>query len=496
MVGVNKKPTFQPLIPACLALWAFSVFSQPLSLGTAIELALKNNDKILQYQERTKEKSYDLNNARGSFLPSVTLTGGYTYMKSPLVIDLDPIRSALLKMESVNQVDFASISSQMQGGPAISDPTSVVYQGAFQQAYSSLDQQIPHFVDTLKKQQYPSAELTAIVPLFTGGRIIAATRAARADRKAADYDLQKISNDVVLETTNNYLAAALLSKVVEVRQDVVAGMLHHCDNAQKLADQGLIAKYHLLRAKVAVSEAQQALFDDRSRLEMAILALAKSMNSKIAAPVVLADTLAFRPMPDSVDSFVAAANKSQPLYGFLREKRKQAHQKAMADRGAMLPQVVAYGKAELFQDYLSALEPPWIVGVNVSVPLFSGGKNIASVQSSMHLEKEVDMLDSAAHHDITLLINKTYHDMRTAQERYRNLEQNQALAAENLRQCQSRFDNGYGTSLEVIDAQLVVEKNKIDRLVSLYDYSKSITELYVAEGNPSVIVDHVHGNGD
>ncbi len=472
------------------------LLAQNLSIDQAIDIAMKNNDKILQYQQRDLQRSYDTKNAQGSFFPSITLSGSYNYMNDPLTMDLDPIRDVVLQTQTLTQVNFASIASQMKGGTAIADPASPVYQAVYQKAYSALDNQIPHFIDTLKKQQYPSAAITAIVPVFTGGRIIAASRAAQADKKAADFELCKIKNEVLQETVNNYLSVALLKKVVTVRAEVLAGMEQHKRNAEKLADQGIIAKYHLLRALVAVSDAQRNIDDDKSKLSMAYLALKKSLNIPFTKDVDVADTLTYFPFNDSLENFLHYASSHQPVFSMLKEKRQMAHQKVVAQRGAMLPQVALYGKAELFTEYLSALEPPWIVGVSASLPIFTGGKNVTSYQSAKHLETETAIIDNAVHNDIELWINKAYHDLRTAQLRYANLNADQNLANENLRQCQSRFENGYGTSLEVIDAQLVVEKNRIDRLVSLYDYCKAINELYTASGKSDAVVAFLHGKGD
>jgi len=496
MITLNQKPDFSFLTFFFIGLVVDVSFAQPISIDQAIAIAMKSNDKILQYQQRDLQRSFDTKNAQGSFLPSITLTGSYNYLNAPLTMDLDPIRDVVLQTQSITQVNFASIASQMNGGAALSDPASPTYQAVYQKAYSALDNQIPHFIDTLKKQQYPSAAVTAVLPVFTGGRIIAASRAAQADKKAADFELCKIKNEVLQETVNNYLSIALLKKVAAVRTDVLAGMEQHKRNAEKLAEQGVIAKYHLLRALVAVSDAQRNIDDDKSKLSMAYLALKKSLNIPYANEIEVADTLTYFPCNDSLDIFLNYAKSHQPVFSMLMEKRRMAHQKVVAQRGAMLPQVALYGRAELFTDYLSALEPPWVVGINASLPIFTGGKNVTSYQSAKHLEEEAAIIDSAVHNDIDLWINKAYHDLRTSQQRYANLNADQNLANENLRQCQSRFENGYGTSLEVIDAQLVVEKNRIDRLVSLYDYCKAINELYTASGQSESVVAFLHGKGE
>jgi outer membrane protein TolC len=188
------------------------------------------------------------------------------------------------------------------------------------------------------------------------------------------------------------------------------------------------------------------------------------------------------------------AQKNQPLFDVVHSNRAMAMQKLTAAKGVLYPQISAFGKYELFSDYLSAMEPDWVVGIQANLTLFSGGKNISNIRSATHLIKEIDQVDSTLQRDISLWINKAYREMRSAENSYVHLDADLELANENLHQCQSRFENGYGTSLEVIDAQLVLERNKVERLVALGDYYKALTELYTAAGKPSEAIKYITGD--
>jgi outer membrane protein TolC len=459
-----------------------------LTIDRAAVMALAGNDKVRQYEERLAERKFDARGAVGAFLPSIGLCGGYTHLDNPLTFDLDPIRSAMLNIEAANQVNFASIASQMAGGPAITDPTSAAYQAIYDKAYAALGSQVPDFIDTLQKQNFPSAAVTAVLPLFTGGRIVAGVRAAAAEERGSSFELDDVRNRTLQETVDNYMTVVLLDNVVAVRGEVRDAMLVHCSHAEKLAAQGSIARYHLLRAKVAVAEAERDLADEKDRLAIALMALRKSLALDENADIRVSDSLVYLPLPDSVDPFEEAAAAGQPLLGLIGQKKIIASEKVAGQRGALLPQIAAFGRYELFPSYLSALDPKWVVGVNATVPLFAGGRNIASLRSANHLVREVEALESSTRRDVSLWVTKAYREMRAAEQRYLRSDADRELSAENLRQCRSRFDAGYGTSLEVIDAQLTVERNRIDRLVALFDYYRSMTDLYTAAGHTASVV--------
>lgn len=93
-------------------------------------------------------------------------------------------------------------------------------------------------------------------------------------------------------------------------------------------------------------------------------------------------------------------------------------------------------------------------------------------------------MESDTKSKIELLLDKNYTDMINSKTRYDKLETNISLAEENLRLTTGRFQTGLSTSLDVIDAELVLEKNLIERKISLYDYYKSLNEIYLTSGTP------------
>jgi outer membrane protein TolC len=473
-------------IPEKLFFFIVTMFIQPilsLTLTDAVSAGLQNNQRIGQYNERIRGKRCEEKNAIGNLAPAVTLNAGYTHMDAPLTMSLDPIRDAMITLQARDQVQFANIQSQMKGGPAIDNPSTAMYQTVYKTAYGAFDKAIPHFIDTLKEQDYPSLSATVVQPLFMGGKIISGIRAERFDKEAAASELKKMKNEVSGEIISYYLSTIFVHDVIQVRRDVVTAMEKHQQNAAKLAEQGMIARYHLLRADVAVSEAQRNLAKDSNNYDLACLALLKSMNDSTIQIDTL-QALKFIPVNDSLETFLHNAMNGQPIFEILNKKQAMVKEKVKVQIAGFLPQVAAFGKYEVFTDYLSALEPDWVVGVTATLPVFNGLKNVTSLQSARSLEKELDYVKSRAEDEVRLWVKKAFKEMRNNEQRHELLNADLKLAEENLRQCKSRFENGYGTSLEVIDAQLVLEKNRIERLTAVHDYCKSFLDLAMAEGNP------------
>jgi len=462
------------VVPLCL-------HSQVLDLSTAVSVSLERNDKIKQYKEKIKQKESDNSEATGNFLPAINLTASFNHLNDNMNIDLDPIRQAMIKLQAGNQVEFKNIYTVMNGGQPLTAQQRALYFNSYSNALSSA---IPPFVEQFKKQDNWYTTLTGTQPLFLGGKVIAAKKYANLEKVYSEIELEKIKNETASEVINNYLNVVLVKNVIKTRKDVLEGMNRHRNDAKRLYDEGLIAKHQYLRSEVAVADAERNLFDEENRLRLAVIALKYSIGYKENEVIEINDTLAFRDVNESVTSFKEYASLNQPVLKMINVKKDETVQKYKIERSEFLPKIVLYGKYEIIDSYLSQLEPRWTVGIQGSINLFNGFKNYHKLQSAKYLQSEVDYLYSDTKNKINLLIEKNFRDMQNNKNRYFKLDANIKLADENFRLTSARFQTGLGTSLDVIDAELTLEKNLIERQVSLCDYYKALNELCLASGNP------------
>ena len=357
-----------------------------------------------------------------------------------------------------------------------------VQQGQYRAgARSQLEEAVPLFLDTVKQSHFPSGSLTIMQPLYTGGRLSAAYKVAKADREMASMEELRSENEVAVDVWQTYYGMVLIEQTLIVRKEVLAGMEHHAADAGRLVAVGMIAKNSELRARAAVAEARRALVDDSCKLVLAGLSLSRLLNLDENETIKTIDSMP--PLNSSFDenTIAAEADTMQPLLGMVRSRIDVAKAGLSASRGALKPRVVAFGKAELFSNYLSVLDPKWTAGVVASFEI-SGGREIAKSLAVEHQYKEAELALAAARRDVTLWVHKAAIEAGSAHVRADKITADIDLSNENLRECRSRFTNGYGTSLEVIDAELLCAKNRIERLSAVYDYHRSVMNLYAAAG--------------
>jgi len=452
--------------------------SQNLSLPDAVQSALSTHPKLKQMESRKEQKSDLTKSSWGNYLPSVSVQGTYNRLNGPLEINLSPVREVILQLQSKNSAEIKNLYGIAQGAGSMTDAQKAqVAAGAYQQ----LDKSIPAFVESVKDQTYPSANITAIQPLFTGGKLLAASGFARSEEVAADAEFRKTREDIILETTKSYCTVLLLQSVVETRKQVLEGMKIHLKQAIKAESEGLISYQQRLRAEVAVSDADQNLSADQNNLALAFTAFKSVAGIPESAVISLTDSLFFRELSDSVQ-LAGSGFSHQPVLSLLAAKEQSALMGSRVKLSEFMPNVALFGRYELFPDDLSVLEPKWIVGVSLSMNLFRGGSSYYDWQAAKSQVDEVKFARKEAERQISLWMSKSWQTQKSAARRYQNLAVNVKLAQENLRVAETRFKAGMATSLDVIDARLVLEKNQIDRHQALFTYQTSVADCYAAAG--------------
>lgn len=462
---------------------------QELTLSEALKLASENNYKIKQFAQKLESASYKDLDAFGNFLPKINFTSSYTHLNDPVVFDLDPVRQVILNLQAKNQTELTNIYGILSGAAPLTDQQKTA---VFGQAYSGLSKQVPLFREVLKQQDYKTATLTFVQPLFTGGKILSYKKITSAAEEAASLELKKVRDEVMHDVINTYTGVMLAENAVKTRRDVLEGIKKHHARTRNLFEEGLTTRFNVIRAEVAVSDAERDLTDDVKRLETAYLALYEIIGAPADCGLIIKQQLRLAEDDKSAEFFEEALLAGNPLIKIMELKKYSAEKNFDLERARFLPQLAAFGKYEMYPEYLSTLEPRWAVGINLSINIFNGLQDYAALETASGLEKEVGYLENEVKSKLTLLMQKSYKELEAASERYRSGESGIRLAEENLRLNEKRFETGLGTSLEVIDAQLLYEKFMIEQLVSVREYYRALNELFTLTGKPEEILKFIN----
>lgn len=448
-----------------------------LSLGNAIDSALVRNHRIQQQEEVVLQKEYLNSAAVGNFLPSVDLFAGYTYLSDNPAFNTEKIKESIDDMFG----DYGAVMAKKLG---LSPWTQQMIHDEIVEGLSEL----PSYDIEIDQKKYANANLVLTQPLFLGGEVVAGKRYALAELELAHEDLVKIKNEVINDVIQRYLSAILLGDVVRLREEVLSGMEEHEAQAKRAIEIGVISPPEIIRAQVAVANAERELQDAKNEHTLAVSALRTLLGLPAYTSLNLYTPLQFKDVAlDLVDLKERALTKNSILKT-IDQKQRMAEQAFAVERAGFLPKILAVGEYNIIRKNYPMVLPRYSVGVQLEMNLFHGFKKVNELKSAKHLIREVKIAKQYAESEIMLLVEDLYYKTQNSKTRYLKLIPTVNLAKKNLSIDEKRFLEGLGTSLEVIDARMLYSAAAIERMLSLYEYYSSLSKLYMTLGEPNEIV--------
>lgn len=320
----------------------------------------------------------------------------------------------------------------------------------------------------LIQQDVRAYQLTASLPLFTGGRISGAVHAAAAAADAAGQSESAAREDLKLSVAGAYVDVLRARRAQRLAETSVATLQAHAQDVDALYAKGLVARNDSLAAHVALANAEQ----DRLRAANAVDLAQSAYNRALGRPfdsAVAIDELSpggeAAPLPQLTSE--ALATRAE-----LRALQQQDHalrQQAVSARGEQWPQLAVSGGRYYVEDRNLANDGFWAVGIGVSWSLFDGG--IARRKARALDDEAAAAADTRqdAESLIRLQVRQCWLDIGETRQRIEVAAAALDQAEENLRVARDRYTSGVGTNTEVLDAEALRHKSETNHIDAIYD---------------------------
>ena len=434
-----------------------------LSLEEALEMTLSDNPAIRAAEFNRRAAQQERRAAIGLRMPQIGITGSYAYLGKDIEIDLNNMKTPVQNL--AGQI--------LQSGMIPSDyipSISQMLSGAMAASWALPLQD--------RSLGFVGGDVT--VPLWMGGKINAANRAARINEQTARLQGIQQRNALVSELVERYYGLALARQVVVVRQQVVDGVRKHLEDATALEAQGMISRSEKLYVEFKMSEAERDLQNAQSQVETIAAALNSTIGRTDDYLPVTAMFILERIEP--LDHSRTLAAERNPLLDQVDQKRRLAYEGVRAQRSSFLPQVVAMGGMSFYDYQVSKVLPRWAVGVGVNFKLFDGLNREYKYSAAKQTVRRVEALQDKAGSDISVLVEKLYNQMENYRTQMASIEASLAFAEEYLKTKNAAFLEGMSSSTDLIDAELNLAKVKTERIEAAYRYDVSLAQLLEAAG--------------
>jgi len=272
----------------------------------------------------------------------------------------------------------------------------------------------------------------------------------QADVESAELSLAQLRQETAAQTIQAY-DALLVAR--QHHGDLTEGMTlaeSFLAKTQTRFEAGTVARIDVLKAKVDLAGARNALIANERDLANARSALARLLGRTLGTPIEATDSLAVPPPLPPLDTLLLVAHDQRPeLQGLARQRAGAAASTTLA-KEFWLPDL-AIG---LEKNWDGPVPATYTAGVGITVPLFFWNHTRGEVAESKHREYELaaTYLDLAAQVDLD--VRQSYANAATA------AEQSTYLRDELLPEARRVYDitlTSYGiggsSALDVLDAR-------------------------------------------
>ncbi len=427
---------------------ALSVSAQPieLSLAKSLEIALSDNPTIKVADMEIERQDWVKKQSIGNLLPSVSISGQYSY--------------SIVKQEMAKGLSFGADNS-------ISTSASL-----------TLPLFAPAVYETLKMNQTQMEQ---------------AVESARSSKITLANEVKK-----------GYYNILLAEQSLAVLKESEASISETVRNTENMYNQGLASEYDLLSAQVQLSNLRPTIVQTENSIKASKLLFRMYLGLPASVDFTLGGTLddfaeevAMATVPTNEVDLSANAD----LRALDLQRRLLDHQLQLVNASRM-PTVAAFTNFifsgnDNTMDFGSMMggmgsagggteggstgsspstkkewwwQNPLSAGITISIPLFSGGKNINKAHEIRNSISQLSLQRDYLEQSIGVQVESAFNNIVAAREKMTANEITVRQAQKAYEIAEVRYNAGTGTILELNSSELSLTQAKLNYSQAIYDY--------------------------
>ena len=420
----------QGIIWVVLASLTGAAWAEPLTVQQAVEQALAHNPGIERQRQHINSETLERSIAQAHRLPELDLQAGLTHYSDP----------------------------------ALAWP--IHQPGAF-----------PPF-----DQDISNIGINVRLPLYTGGRLLAAVDLADERSAMAQHGLQASEQELTFNVISSFGKTLQLQHLREAMEHRIRRLEAQVEDVRKRFRSGRAAELDVARIQTQLSEARYEL----ATLEQGVsntLNLLTTLMGRSQAPQQLA-ALADIPLnaTTGIESWIEQALTAHPSIRQAQANIRASEQRVAMAKGERLPQFSLVGNSRYLATSDGDGQDEWQIGVQMSLPLYDGSARSDKVTQSQ-IARQMAQLDLQELRDrVAYQVREAHAAVATAQLQIEVAEQGLSEAEEVLRIETLRYKTGTSTITDLLGAEAAHWNARAKLTQARYDLVIYKSQLLKASG--------------
>ena len=412
-----------------------------LSLNDAITCALQNNNELKALSSSLSAQQREISIAKSNLMPHLKFDEAFVSTNNP----------ALDFALRINQKRFTS--GDLDNAP-----------GSFNNPDT-----INNFLTAITLEQ----------PIYYRKSFVGLDM-AKKEYSGQTYDFFRKQEEVAFNVSKTYLSAITAQKYVSVAQKTVIDSKEHLRIARVRFKTGLGLYSDVLRTSTAVTKAEQNLVSTNKNLSLAKRALGLLLGQQTSVVInSIVPQLSLKNI-DYTNTAIASRNDIKSL----EAKVENAKNNVKFAESDYFPTVAGFGSYQLYDHRapFAAEGHNYIAGAAIKWEVFDGLKTKnKKLQAKDRVAEAEEYLEGFKNQ----IAYKIYESCQNVEEAQKNLElANSALktAEEGKRLVLKRWENALSPMVDLLDAQVNLDKARADVVKTTNDYKVALISLSYESG--------------
>lgn len=322
------------------------------------------------------------------------------------------------------------------------------------------------------------------IPIYTGGLVEGNISVAKLGKTTAQEEILRVEQATKLSAVQGYFGLLAYEELKDVYDESVTNLQGHLDNVTAQYNVGTVAKLDVLTSDVSLANAKTDAVTAANNVSNAEANLNNILGFPLQTQLVLSDhQLPFDTYNISLQEALDYSMKYRPEVLQAAVAVQQAEENIGIAGANDRPQVAVTAGNDWKDDTFPGFDNrTWSVGAGVSFKFYDGGATKAKVNQAKQNLVIARETEQKTRESVQLAVKQAYLNVRSAAQKVEATQTAVAQAEESFKIARVRYQAGVGINLDVLDAQLNLNKAKTNHIQALYDYNVGIASLEQAMG--------------
>ncbi|MBI5103261.1 MAG: TolC family protein [Nitrospirae bacterium] len=324
-------------------------------------------------------------------------------------------------------------------------------------------------------------------PLYDAGGVSALVRSIRHTAAAQDYEVKRVSFDIVLSVKSAYFDVLKKRDLREVSKAALVAAEKRLAQTKELYKEGVAPRSDVIKSEVHVSNARFDVIKAENAFLSAKANLSSAMGQTVTTDfdIVSPDTALLPALPAFKDVLLLAYDL-RPELKINRARIESAKASADQAKSGLYPYLSLDASYGWQQGGFSPGDRKWSIGLTVGIPIFEQLTAMAKISQATAGLNGLKATEMQTMRNIELDVRQSWLALKEAMERLDVTKKTLEQAQEDIQVSDGRYKEGLGNILEVIDAQTTLTQAKTNNVVTLYDIAGASAKLDRATGKDTM----------